>query len=788
MAANTLRVFFVFFVVALLSADPLLAQQRAAITGTLTDSSGAVVPGAVVDALAGGNVISSATSGGDGRYRLDVPAGQTVTVRARLHGFAEETADVTAAGDAVRDLTLRVAAVGDTLVVTAARTAETRLNTMASVAVFDADDIQALGSTSIADILRFVPGLGVESTGREGALTSLFARGGESDYNLVLVDGVRVNDTGGTFDFSRIPAADIDRVEIVRGGQSSLYGSDAMGAVVQIFTRRAGPSDPPHVTGAFEGGSFNTWRGDATLAGGASSRVDYNAGLSYRGTDGAFADILPEDDEFDQAAFHGGVGLVLGNRATVRTGLRYGDASGRSPGPINFNSRDTGTEQSTTDLSWHLSFSHRVAATLTGDAAVSYSRSDRQSNDLVQDPTYDLFAILEGTPGARFPASPRLVRFVDQAAFNALAAGQQPLAAGQFLATTPFGVGDFTSRFETRFRRPGFKYHADWMWRPDQSLTAGYEFERESDPGDAGFEIGNHAWFVQQQFRARERFVLTLGARVDDNSHFGTNASPKLSVGGFLVPLNDGRVSSLKVFSNVGSGIKNPTFDELFGSPFADGNPDLAPERARTIDIGAEASFAAQRFRTGVAYFDNDYDDQVAFRSTGFGRDNRPDFVNIAGSKATGVELEAAMQRPLGGLTAAVTYAFVDTEVTATTSTSEQFQPGQPLLRRPRHSGTIRFGYTAGPATVNVDARMVGQRHDAAFLGLATVPGNRPVDITVNPGYTVVGVAAEYRVREQASVYLRLDNLANEEYESAIGYPGMPRAVMAGVRFGLPGR
>jgi vitamin B12 transporter len=249
----------------------------------------------------------------------------------------------------------------------------------------------------------------------------------------------------------------------------------------------------------------------------------------------------------------------------------------------------------------------------------------------------------------------------------------------------------------------------------------------------------------------------------------------------------------VKVFANVGTGIKNPVFGELFGSAFADGNPDLSPERARTFDVGTEASFADQRFRATVALFDNRYEDQVAFRSTGLGRDGRPDFINIAGSKANGVELEAVMQRPLRGFTAAASYALVDTEVTATTSTSEQFQPGQPLLRRPKHSGVLRIGYAAGPASINVDARFVGQRHDAAFLGLSAIaspqfPAGRSVDITVNPGYTVVGAGAAYKLRDELTLFLRVDNLADEQYESALGYPGLPRAAVAGVRFGVGGR
>ncbi|MBM3820415.1 MAG: hypothetical protein FJW14_15550 [Acidimicrobiia bacterium] len=774
--------------------SPLSAQDRVTVSGIVTDVSGGVVPGALVEALAGGAVVASSTTGQDGRYRLDVAPG-AYQVRARLAGFAEAGTDVAATAPATRDLTLQVAAIGDALVVTAARNAETRANTTASVAVISSEDLEALGSASIADALRIVPGLSVEATGREGQVASLFARGGESDYNLVLVDGVRVNLNGGFFDLNRVSASEVDRVEVVRGGQSALYGSDAIGAVVQIFTRRASPSAPPQVSGALEGGSFNTWRGNARVAGGAAQRLDYHAGVSYRGTDGAFGDILPEDDRFDQTAFDGSLGLVLGDRATVRGGVRYSDAQGKSVGQIAFGVRDTGQAYDSRDLSWHLGATHRLAPRVTGTGTVSYFRNDTDSQDRVADPAVTAFAVLGGRIGAVFPESPRLVRLIDRTTFEAIRTGASPLPAGQFLATTPFGVafGDGTFSSRTRLRRPAFKYHADYTWHDGQAMTAGYEFERETDTLNAGFRVSNNAFFVQQQLSARSRWFVTIGARVDRNSHYGTAVSPKMSAGGFLLPLTDGAVSSMKIFTNAGRGIKNPLFGELFGSPFSDGNPDLSPERARTVDAGAEVTLAAQRVRATVTYFDNDYNDQVAFRSTG-GRDGRPDFINIAGSEANGWELEAVLQRPVAGVTIAATYALVETRVTATTSTSEQFQPGQPLLRRPKHSGVIRVGYALGRAAVNLDARTVSERHDAAFIGLSAVPSpgspiavSRSVDITVNPGYTVVGVGGEYRVRDELSVFVRVDNVGNAVYDSALGFPGLPRAAVAGVRFAAGG-
>jgi outer membrane receptor protein involved in Fe transport len=241
------------------------------------------------------------------------------------------------------------------------------------------------------------------------------------------------------------------------------------------------------------------------------------------------------------------------------------------------------------------------------------------------------------------------------------------------------------------------------------------------------------------------------------------------------------------VFGNIGKGIKSPGFSERLGASFADPNPDLKVERARTADAGVEATFADERLRGSVTYFDNDYKDQIAFRFGTVG-DGIPEFINIDGSRSRGWELEFAVQRPLAGFTAGGMYSFVDTEVVTNLSTSQQFLPGQPLLRRPKHSGTLRAAYAAGRATVNFNARVVGQRHDNSFLFLRTVPnGAMPAavttDITVNPGYVVAGLGLDDRAHELLTVFVRGDNIAGEEYESALGYPGLPRAFVAGVRF-----
>ena len=778
------------FVIALCSlfVAPAFAQQPVVVTGTVTDASGAVLPGATLEALSGNRLATVTTTGQDGRYRLELPSASSYQVRARLDGFTTETAAVMATTNATQDFRLRIAPVNDTIVVTASRTEESRASVTESLAVFSAEDIQELGAQSIADVLRFVPGLNVEATGREGGLASLFSRGGESDYNQVLIDGVRVNVSGGQFDFSRVSAGEIERVEVVRGAQSALYGSDAIGAVIQIFTKRGTPNGAPQLSGSIEGGTFGTARGDLRILGGAQNRVDYQLGATYRGSDGAFSDQLVENDRFDQTSVDGGVGVVLGDRAALRTGFRYSNARGQAIGPIIYGPGDLGTRADSEELSWHLSFDQQLTSRIDHSATVTYFTSDRQSDDTVGDASFNIYAILEGEPGAIFPDSPRLVELLDRPSFDGLVADPSGLGAGQFLATTPFGVFDFPFTFASQFQRSSLNYQLNATWMDDQVLSAGYDYYRETDPLNPTFLIENHAYFAQQQFTIADDWFVTAGARIDDNSRFGTEVSPKLSVGGYPVPFGTGPVSSVKVFANVGKGIKNPTFGELFGSGFVDGNANLNPERARTIDVGAEVTFDDQRWLTRVTYFDNNYEDQVAFQfSPGFGGDGIPDFLNIAGSQADGIELEVGLQRPVGGVTASATYALVDTEVVATVSTSEQFQPGQPLLRLPKHSATVRVNYTRGRGSLYLNLRAVSERHDGAFIGLARVSDGRPVDITVNPGYTLIGVGGQFRVDNDLTVFLRIDNLTDEVYESALGYPALPRAFVLGARFNIGG-
>jgi vitamin B12 transporter len=790
-----------YLVVLLLThVSPAQAQDHLRVSGVVRDVSGGVVAGATLEALVGERIIARATTGADGAYELRIPARTPIALRTRRSGFADDVAAVDGAtGSVSRNVTLSVGTMSDTLVVTASRGLESRASATQSLSLIGRTDIQALGSTELADVLRFMPGTSVEGTGREGGgPTSLFVRGGDSDYNVVLVDGVRANLDGGRFDFSRIAAGEIERVEVLRGAQSSLWGADAMTSVVQVITKRASTTGAPEISGSVEGGSFSAFRGNAGVYGGAGSRVEYHAAYTGRATDGPFSDILPEDDRYVQNAFSGGLGVALGSAALARGGIRYSDANGRSVGPITYGARDTGGLYETQDLSLHANLSHAIGARFTSEATVNYFRYQGLSADRAADAAVSVNAILTGTPNAIYPAGARLVRLVDAADFNSLVAAGATPAPGQFLASAT--INDFpfnpagcenptppTPSCLTRFRRPAFRYQGDFQWATGQRLSVGYDWERERSLSVSGFDHDNNGVFVQHQSTFADRWFVTAGARVDSKESYSTFFSPKLSAGGFVLPPRVGGLSSLKVFGNIGRGVKSPTFSERFGGAgFADPNPEIQVEQSKSGDAGVEVTLADQRLRATATYFRNTFTDQISYRFTGLG-DGIPEYINIDGSKASGLELEFSLQRPMFGITAAGTYSYVDTEVVTNQSTSQQFQPGQPLLRRPRHAGSFRAAYVNGRATVNFSLRMIGDRFDSSFLSFRTVPNaERPsaftTDITINPGYVVAALGLDFKVHNALTAYVRGDNIGNTAYDSALGYPGLPRAVVVGAR------
>jgi outer membrane receptor protein involved in Fe transport len=388
------------------------------------------------------------TTGADGRYRLSVPAGVPFEIQVHLEGFAAQS--VTLAGTTTpvsRDIELGIGNVSDTLVVTAARGAEGRSQVTSSVSVLSADDIHAIGASQLSEILRQVPGVNIEGTGREGGLMSMFSRGGESDYNLVLVDGVRMNANGGAFDFGRINADEIERVEVVRGAQSITLGvgrHGRRGPGHHQTSRRRRPAGGLRVA---RGGSFATLRSDVRSRRGRPPA----RGLQHRrraSADGRRVQGHPAGTRLVRT--DGGqrsVGASLGSRATIRSSLRYSDSQGKSVGNIDYGTRDRGTVYENKDLTWHLETvtSSRFAVHRHGDGELL--PSERAVRRYHRRPTFNVYTCSKGHL-APFPNGPRLVRLLTQSEFDSLSAN--PSALGRISSSRRPPSVSAISRFRAR--------------------------------------------------------------------------------------------------------------------------------------------------------------------------------------------------------------------------------------------------------------------------------------------------------------------------------------------------
>ena len=262
----------------------------------VVDPQDAVVSGAEVQLLevARPAPLAVQSTSAEGLAIFRETASRSYRVQVLAPGFAAETLDLSPTAETTT-IKLRLATAAETVVVTATRTPVPSQAAGADVDTLSSQQLEVMQTIAADDAMRFLPGAVVNSAGQRGGISSLFVRGGESTYNKVIVDGVAIDDPGETFDFGTLPLAQADRVEFVRGAQSTLYGSDAMTSVVQVWTR-TGSTPLPELRFGADGGNFGTANGYASLAG-AHGRFDYNFfgdqfNSNGQGVNAAYSDSL----------------------------------------------------------------------------------------------------------------------------------------------------------------------------------------------------------------------------------------------------------------------------------------------------------------------------------------------------------------------------------------------------------------------------------------------------------------------------------------------------------------
>ncbi|MEK6801594.1 MAG: TonB-dependent receptor [Nitrospirota bacterium] len=618
------------------------------------------------------------------------------------------------------------------IVVSETRTEKPLSHATGSVHVITRDQLEKRQFPYLREVLRDVPGLMIVQTGSRGGTTSLFTRGGESDFTMVLIDGVKVNDAGGGFEFANLTTDNVERIEIVKGPQSALYGSDAIGGVINIITRKG--SGPTRVVGEVMGGQG---RGIGSNMGthqervgvsGSSGRVDYSAEWTRFDHAGTFG----LNNRFLNNVFSGNFGVRASDKLQFRSTFRYTDSQFQFPtdfvSGVGFLPVDPNQGQERTLLSFGTSATYQ--ATSWWDHVFQWSHMD-----------------------SRF-------KFFD------------------FRDPIPSDFG--STQTDGTQRRDMLDYHTNFRVREGiwggTAATFGVEFQQERlSQSSIGFTSTatnlsrrNIGYYAQLQGVFADRFFITPGIRVEENEYFGQFVNPKVSAAYIH------KETGTKFRGSLGRGIRAPSFNELIGFPNfgIPGNFNLKPEKATSWEVGLDQEIVGKDLTASVTWFHNEFTNLIVL-NTGVNQ-------NIQGADTEGLESQVRW-RATRALTLSITHTYLKTQVTDIgpgQNFGGLFVNGGRLLRRPEHSGNVQADYQTKTWGLNLMVLGVGDRVDRDF----SVGGSPRLK---NTAYWRADVSGWYWLGKfegaDWKAKLRVENLTDTHYQEAYGFPNPGVFALAGL-------
>jgi len=724
-----MRVPFSIFLIVSLS----LAAGAADITVKVLDPQSAAVSGAQVQLTKANapRILDSQTTSAEGVATLRTQEEGPYELTILAPGFAKVAQQLTKAGELT--ITLHLANASETVQVVATRTPVPGEAAGSSVDILTSGELTTTNPTAAAEAVRFLPGAIVNNAGQRGGLTSLFVRGGDSRYNKVIVDGVTINEPGGTFDFGTLPLDQADRMEFVRGAQSTLYGSDAMTSVVQVWTR-TGSTPTPELRFGADGGNFSTATGYASLAG-ARNRFDYNTYASQFNTNGSGI-----NSAYSDALQGANVGAALNDRTNLRIRVRHSNSHTGVAGEYNFNGA---TLQPPDPSDWS------QLNSLLGSAELAVTAPSGWQH--------------------------RLTAFDYSYRYYELNANGDPDR-----------VFDFPSNEVDHINRAGFEYQGDYSERTWAHSTFGYRLENENGfVGNLAYGAQTHGQRLNSDFYFQQqvtwgRLTAIAGARFVHNSAFGNTGVPRVALT-YQVLRGGEFFSGTRLRFSYATGFKEPRLEETFNgipaNPYNIPNTALKPEHTRSFEAGLQQDLFQGKAVFTATYFNNLFHDQINYVTVDpvnfIG-----EYVNVNQSLAHGAEigLQARLQSRLLLNTA---YTYTSTQILDNPAPIDsQYNVGQPLLRRPKHSATESLSYLGSRWGANLSTSFVGRRPDDDFLGF---------NIDHASGYVRVDLGGWYAVHHRITAYLNIANALDRRYNEVVGYPALPVNFRAGVRFRVGG-
>lgn len=600
---------------------------------------------------------------------------------------------------------------GAPIVVTATRSALGAERAPSAVTVLTGEQLRREGITTVADALRQVPGLSLAQTGSYGGMTSLFIRGGESKFTKVLIDGVPVNDAGGAYDFSTLTTDNVERIEIVRGPASVLYGSDAVAGVVQLFTRPG--TGRPHGELSARGGGYGTREAEGAVRGG-SDNTSFSLGAAKHATDGVQAFNSGYSNNVGSAM----LGLAAGP-ADAKVSLRYSDVVFHFPTNGSGQVVDSNAVRRDDRLAVGLDAGIRIVPATELRLIVS---------------SHDTHGVTDNQPNG-------------------------PPAAGRYYYTTA-----------DRARRRSGELRAGIDLPASARLAIGAQVERQWQASGTQSNFGNSAFtatrrttgtYAQLLLTPASRHTIALGARYEHNEQFGDFVTWRSATS---LQLAEGT----RVRASLGTAFREPTFLENFGGAFVIGNPKLSPEHALSLDVGLQQD-VTDWATLGATYFSNSFRDLIDYKYSA----TEPNYFNLARTRTAGAEVDARVQLP-SGLHADAALTYLQTRVvdpgTSTASTA-LFAPGGHLLRRPMHTVDAGAGYRSWRGAVMVRALRVGTREDNYFApDFSTQHVTLPAYTRVDLSGELLLAAAPGASGGAATATWRLENALDARYTDVAGF------------------
>lgn len=605
------------------------------------------------------------------------------------------------------------------IVVTANKTETPYYALGSSVTIITEKEILSKHYKTVVDILKDVLGLSIVQQGGFGKIASLFMRGANSNHTLVFIDGVKINDASSpnnAYDFSILNVNDIEKIEIVRGPQSTLYGSDAVAGVINIITKRF--SKEQKYSASAEGGSNTFYKGTASLNG-SYKFIDYFLSVSGMGSKGISASSSKygnkENDKFLNNAVTSKINFNLLDNLNLgftykytklKTDLDQNDKFGDDPN-FTYNAKEQLLKGEIKTSILNNNIENVVSAALV----------TRNSNSI------DEFDNIRPKTSSNSSYNSKRIKFDWQ---NNIRLIKNNL---------------ITLGIETELEKADSKYLSNSEWGPYESI-----FPEKS--------IRTTGIYAQDQFNISNSFFSSIGFRVDNNEKYGTVITYRFVPSYYISQTNT------KIKFSYGTGFKAPSLYYLFDPLF--GNPDLKPEKSSGWDVGFEQFLMSGNLSFGATYFDLSLNNM-------FGYDANFKTINIAKASSKGIEIYASLNN-LKGISVNANYTYNKTKDEYEGSSDYN----KSLLRRPEHQFYFSIGYRTNKFILLSSIKYVGKRDDKDF---STFPAAR---VTLKD-YSIVNLTATYNILSYLSIYGKIENLFNTDYEEVLYYGTLGRSYYIGL-------